>query len=762
MVNVNRFLYFFFLLFLAGCGRNLASSDDRIEYQNSDSLNLIPYPQQIEKREAYFELNSETIIESSDFFKNESKFLKHLLSNTLNDSIKVLNEISNEPNRIQFNQLFTKAVHPEQEEEYELLIDENHIEISAFQPQGMLHGIQTLRQLFITAFQTGEKREKWYLPALTIKDSPKFQHRGLLLDVCRHFFDKEVVKKYLDALSYYKMNVLHLHLTEDQGWRMPIDKYPLLNEISSWRLDSAGNQYGGFYSKDELKELVKYAEERYITIIPEIELPGHSQAALSAYPQFSCTGGPIEVANDWGVFKEIYCAGNDSTFTFIEDILTEVMEIFPSKYIHIGGDEAPKFRWEHCPKCQKRMKDEGLADEHELQSYFIKRIEKFLNDNGRELIGWDEILEGGLSDNAAVQSWRGFEGGMEAARTKHKVIMSPTSHCYLDYGLNSIDLQKIYSFDPIPAELAEEFHSYIIGGEGNMWTEHVPDEANLDSKVFPRIIALAEVLWTYNPNRNFADFYRRLQMHYPHLTATGINYGLETVGAKLSEEINDSGIFIKLEKNLADLDLKYRWNQDENFVDYTSPIKLEKSGELQVQAYKNGEPYGDPIRQNYVTHQALNKKVTYKTAYNQWYVGNGDLNLVDGKTGSIDFHDSAWQGFWGEDVEVIIDLVDPVHFLGLKVNFYQYANSWIFLPQQVEIETSLDGKVWDEHLIRSNGKPIMTNEKSIKTFEFHNDKYMGMYGRYIRLKATNIGKVPAGHEAEGQDAWLFIYEIIVE
>lgn len=757
MVKVNHYLFIFSLLFLGGCGSNSDTANGQVEYQDFDSLNLIPYPQQIEKRDGYFELNKSFTIECDEEFSNEKEFLTVLLSNHFTKSIKVKDEDNS--STILFSKIDPST---ENSEMYELDVSSSQIEIRAVNPQGILHGIQTLRQLFITAFQTGEKREKWYLPALTIKDSPAFEHRGLLLDVCRHFFDKEVVKKYIDALYYYKMNVLHLHLTEDQGWRMPIDKYPLLNEISSWRLDSAGNKYGGFYTKDELKELVDYAEDRYITIIPEIELPGHSQAALAAYPQFSCTGGPIEVVNDWGVFKEIYCAGNDSTFTFIEDILTEVMEIFPSKYIHIGGDEAPKFRWEHCPKCQKRMKDEGLADEHELQSYFIKRIEKFLNDHGRELIGWDEILEGGLSDNAAVQSWRGFEGGMEAARTKHNVIMSPTSHCYLDYGLSSIDLQKIYSFDPIPTELEEAFQSYIIGGEGNMWTEHVPDEAHLDSKVFPRIIALAEVLWTYHPDRNFDDFYRRLQLHYPHLKAVGIKYGLETVGAKLVEEINDSGIFIKLEKNLAYLDLKYRWNQDETYISYTSPIKLEKSGKLHVQAYKNGETYGEPIRQNYVTHQALNKRVTYKTAYNQWYIGNGDLNLVDGKTGSIDFHDGAWQGFWGEDVEVIIDLVDPVHFLGLKVNFYQYANSWIFLPQQVEIETSLDGKVWDEHLIRSNGKPIMTNEKSIKTFEFHNDKYMGMYGRYIRLKATNIGKVPAGHEAEGEDAWLFIDEIIVE
>lgn len=761
MVSAKRFLLVLVVLAMLGCSDDSSQTGDLIEYQQVDSLNLIPYPKQVEKGEGYFELSDGLHIHFNDSLKQEGEYLTNLLSESCDFSIKV-----NIEDKKEIAGIYLNLQHQPNQEAYNLVIDQNSIHITAGFQNGIMRGIQTLRQLFVTAFQTGEKREKWYLPCLSIEDSPQFRHRGLLLDVCRHFFDKEVVKKYIDALAYYKMNVLHLHLTEDQGWRMPIEKYPLLNEISSWRLDSNGNKYGGFYTKAELKELVKYAEERYITIIPEIELPGHAQAALAAYPQFSCNGGPIEVVNDWGVFKEIYCAGNDSTFTFIEDILTEVMEIFPSKYIHIGGDEAPKFRWEHCPKCQKRMKDEGLTNEHELQSYFIKRIERFLNENGRQLIGWDEILEGGLSDHAAVQSWRGFEGGIQAARENHPVIMSPTSHCYLDYSLSSIDLKKIYGFNPIPAELETEFHPFILGGECNMWTEHVPDEANLDSKVFPRMIALAEILWTYNPERDFDDFYRRLQNHHPYLESHNIKYGLETIGATLSEEFTDSGIYIHLDKNLPDLNLKYAWNttKDGDLVDYKQPIPLKKSGMLYVQAYKNNKTYGPAIKQNFSFHKAVNKAVSYSTTYNQWYVGNGDKNLVDGKTGSIDFHDGNWQGFWGENIDVIIDLGEKTEIHQIKANFYQYANSWIFLPKNVEVQLSDDQQIWHSTMNFTNSTVDLSNKQRIS--EIVLSRAVGRRGfpsaRYIRFRATNLGKVPAGHEAEGQDAWLFIDEIRVE
>ena len=741
-----------FIVFLLGCSSSKVEEEEDEVYEDT-YLELIPVPLEISKKEG----ESFWFYSNTTYTYSPGAEANTYLEELLNDHLDIANnsdvsEVNIKIGETEFLNSTSSA------EAFEINTTVHSLEIIGKTEAGLARAFQTIRQLLPVAFHEGYRRNRWKIPVVNIKDAPAFEHRGMLLDVCRHFFDKEVVKEYIDLLAFYKMNTLHFHLTEDQGWRMPIDKYPLLNEISSWRKDSSGELYGGYYTKEELKEIVAFAEDRKITIIPEIELPGHSQAALAAYPQFSCNGGPIEVANDWGVFKEIYCAGNDSTFTFLENVLTEVMEIFPSKYIHIGGDEAPKFRWEHCNKCQKRMKEEGLKDEHELQSYFIQRIEKFLNDNGRELIGWDEILEGGLSPNATVQSWRGFEGGIEAAEAEHRVIMSPTSHCYLDYSLSSIDLEKIYSFDPIPDGLEEEFHQYIIGGECNMWTERVPTRENLDSKVFPRMIGLAEVLWTYNKERDFKEFYQRLQGHYPVLKFWGIKYGFETIGAEIKLEFG-SDVKVLLETNLDNLHLKYKWGNDADWKEYKGSISLE-SGLLQVQAYKNDELYGEPITQNFVQHLALNAEVEYKNAWSEWYAGNKTKNLVDGRIGSFDFRDGNWQGFWGEHLSVTIELPESQDINKVRANFYQYANSWIFKPSQVNLYLGRDGLLWEGEFEKKLGDIDLSNVKSIQEVVFSDINMKDI--KFIKLEARNIGKVPEGHEAAGSDAWIFIDEIIVE
>lgn len=754
-----RFFSFILLFnFLLSC----SNKKDSVQLIDVDNLPLIPYPQELEVSRQFFELNANTTLHTAPVFKTELYDLKNTISKRLTQPLKVSDKVCEANNFLCLKKLSPTDEKPANPEYFELTITEQGITLSAYTNQGLQHGIQTLYQLFVNDFHKKQNRKQWFLPCLTIKDYPQFSHRGLLLDVCRHFYDKDVIKKYIDVLAFYKMNVLHLHLTEDQGWRIPIDKYPKLTEIGAWRLDSHNIKYGGYYSKDELIEIVQYAEKRHITIIPEIEMPGHAQAALAAYPQFSCTGGPIEVVNDWGVFKEIYCAGNDSTYLFIEDILNEVMEIFPSEYIHIGGDEAPKYRWKHCSKCQHKMKEEGLKDEHELQSYFIKRIEKILAINNRKLIGWDEILEGGLTQNATVQSWRGMDGGKIAAESGHKAIMSPTSHCYLDYDLKSIDLKKIYSFDPIPANLAEKAKSNIIGGECNMWTEHVENEKELDRKVFPRMIGLAEVLWTYPKNRKFEEFYLRLQQHYPILDEMKINYGPETTGALLSEIFNSDNIFIALNKNLEDLSLKYFWKNDSTiFQDYLTPIPF-KSGELHVQAFKGNLPYGDELIQTYQHHQALNAKVNYQCNYHEAYAANRDRALTDGKIGSLDFRDGAWQGFWDQNVEIILEIKDIKAMKKVSINFYQYANSWIFFPQKVSVDLSEDKKNWHSLSPIFNSNIDLSNEKSIKSFSFPIDQSVkASYSKYIKIRAEGLDQIPAGHEAAGQPTWLFIDEIIV-
>ena len=344
-------------------------------------------------------------------------------------------------------------------EGYSLRIDDDGVSIEASEEAGAFHALTTLRWMLPP---DSDNEGSWALPHVSISDAPRFEHRGLLLDCCRHFMDPDFVKRAIDLLALHKMNVLHWHLTEDQGWRIEVDAYPELTSTGAWRTEADGSRHGGFYTKDQIREIVAYAADRNITVIPEIELPGHSRAAIAAYPWLSCTGDSLEVPHDWGVFKDIYCAGEDTTFRFLEAVLLEVLELFPSEYIHIGGDEAPKVRWESCPKCQRRIQAEGLHDAHELQSWFITQIGSFLADHGRKLIGWDEILEGGLPDGATVQSWRGMQGGRDAVAMGRDAIMSPTSHCYFDYPVESIDLERVYGFEPEPEGL--EGSGRILGG----------------------------------------------------------------------------------------------------------------------------------------------------------------------------------------------------------------------------------------------------------------------------------------------------------
>lgn len=432
------------------------------------------------------------------------------------------------------------------DEGYQLTVTAHAVTLRAPQARGLFRGVQTLRQLLSSETVNPQadgpaKAAQWLLPCVTISDMPRYRWRGMLLDCGRHFMPKEFVKRYIDLLAYHKMNVFHWHLTEDQGWRIEIKKYPKLTEIGAWRKatrDSeqprdAQGRYGGFYTQDDIREIVAYAKGRHITVVPEIELPGHCRAALASYPELGCTGGPYQVRTEWGVEDDVYCAGNEKTFEFLQDVLGEALELFPSEFIHIGGDEVPKEIWRACPKCQARMKAEGLKNENELQSYFIKRVEKFLNSKGRRLIGWDEILEGGLAPNATVQSWRGMDGAIAASTSGHDVISSPNSHCYLDHAqghaageprwMGFAPLEKTYSFEPTPAQLTPEQAKHILGIEGNMWTEYAPPNL-IDRQVFPRLCAIAEIGWSPREARDIGNFTARMQMHYPRLDALGVKY----------------------------------------------------------------------------------------------------------------------------------------------------------------------------------------------------------------------------------------------
>jgi hexosaminidase len=415
------------------------------------------------------------------------------------------------------------------EEAYRLSIQTDGVRLEASSQAGLFYGAQTLRQL-LPVDAEGDIE----LPCLHIEDAPRFAWRGLHLDVCRHFFDVDFIKRYLDWMALYKYNVFHWHLTEDQGWRLAVDKYPKLAETSAWRTEKDGSRHGGFYRPEQVREVVEYARRLHITVVPEIELPGHAQAAVAAYPQYACAAGPFEVVNEWGVFDEVFCAGNDATFAFLEDVFAEVLALFPGDYVHIGGDECPKTRWKECPKCQQRMRDEGLKNEEELQSYFVRHFASWLAARGKKPIGWDEILEGGLAKEAAVMSWRGEEGGIKAANAGHDVVMAPESHVYFDRrhyddederGRLSVNtLENVYSYEPIPRELEAGKEGHVLGSQGTMWTEGTIEDDEVAYMVYPRACALAEVVWSAKEARDWDSFKERLRVHGARLEAMGIEF----------------------------------------------------------------------------------------------------------------------------------------------------------------------------------------------------------------------------------------------
>ena len=520
----------FFLICPVFAGLSLTCPSHQVFANNRANFDLIPKPTHLEPRNGHFQISDKTYIATRSA-SNEILQLSDYLSERINESTgfhpKVVVQSLRKKRKHAVHLILDESLSRWGNEGYILNISKKHVVLKAPKPAGIFYGIQTLCQLMNECEGNPCK-----IPGVEIKDKPAFQWRGMLLDCCRHFMTVDFVKRYIDLLAYHKMNVFHWHLTEDQGWRIEIKKYPLLTQIGAWRNEN-GTRYGGFYSQEEIKDIVAYAKNRYVNIVPEIDIPGHTIAALAAYPQYSCTGKPMAVESDWGVFKDVLCPGKEETFEFIENILTEICELFPSPYIHIGGDEVPKYNWERCPDCQKRIKDEGLEDEHELQGYFTKRIEQFLLSKGRQIIGWDEILEGGVSKTAVVQSWRGMDGAKTAASHGNYVISSPWEPVYFycpqvpeevktgSTTINSID--KVFEFKPLPDELTPDQAKYIMGGECCMWCEYTY-QFEVDRQMFPRLCAFSEALWTSSDSRDFTEFSKRLKSHYKRLDALDVDY----------------------------------------------------------------------------------------------------------------------------------------------------------------------------------------------------------------------------------------------
>ncbi|MBD1432908.1 family 20 glycosylhydrolase [Sphingobacterium sp. DN00404] len=520
---------FYFLVFIFFCFKVGAQESDQ-------QLSLIPQPLQMEQHAGYFKLDRNVTVKAdgtdAELDKLADLFLQGVYDRT---GLSLKKGKSDEKGK---SILFEMVPDTLGNEGYRLSVTDKELVVQAAKANGIFYGIQTIYQLLPT-----DQRKSILLPSLSIVDKPRFGWRGLMLDVGRYFYSVEYVKKFIDYLSMHKLNVFHWHLTEDHGWRIAIKKYPRLTEVGAWRSGTNfqpgnnidHNPHGGFYTQEEIKEVVAYAKDRYVTVVPEIELPGHSLAALAAYPDLSCTGGPFQIPEKWGIQEDIYCAGKEEVFVFLENVLAEVFELFPSEIIHIGGDEAPKKRWSACPHCQKRIKEEGLKDEHELQSYFITRVERFLNSKGRKIIGWDEILEGGLAPNAAVMSWRGTKGGIAAAKMGHPVVMTPTSHMYFDYFQGEpylepyaiwghVPLRKVYGYEPVPEELTIEEQKYILGVQGNLWSEFIHSPEMNEYMTYPRGAALAEIAWSNAERKDWEDFKRRLEEQYNRYEQKGINY----------------------------------------------------------------------------------------------------------------------------------------------------------------------------------------------------------------------------------------------
>jgi len=589
-------------------------------------------------------------------------------------------------------------------ESYTLSVTPQQILIRATSGAGLFYGVQTLLQL---AQPSGAG--SYSIASVEIEDTPRFAYRGLMLDVSRHFSTKEFIKKQIDALAYYKINRLHLHLTDAAGWRLEIKKYPLLTEFAAWRTDPTWKQwwnggrkyvrfdapgaYGGYYTQDDIREILEYARQHYITVIPEIEMPSHSEEVLAAYPQLSCSGEPYKNSD--------FCVGNEETFTFLENVLTEVMELFPSEYIHVGGDEAGKSAWKTCPKCQKRMKDEHLANVDELQSYLIHRIEKFLNNHGRHLLGWDEILQGGIAPNATVMSWRGEEGGIAAVTSGHRAIMTPGAYCYLDSYQDApysqpeaiggyLPLKKVYSYNPVPASLTAEQAKLVYGVQGNLWVEYIPTPEHVEYMIYPRILALAETAWSAPERKSWPDFHTRALSAVADLQAKGYH-----------------------------------------------PFDLKK------------EIGSRPESLQPVSHLALGKKVIYNSPYSSHYPAQGNTALTDGIRGDWTYGDGSWQGFISDNrLDVTIDMEKETSIHSVTAAFMQVVGAEVFLPETVVISISDDGTHFTElrkqHFEVSKETPI----------RFTDISWQGeAKGRYVRYQAQ------AGSEFGG---WIFTDEIIVK
>ena len=631
-------------------------------------------------------------------------------------------------------------------EGYQLDVTPGGIDLRAGSPDGLFYGMQTLRQLYAG----GE------VPCVSIRDNPRFGYRGLHLDVSRHFFSKEEVMKLLDVMSFYKLNTLHMHLTDAGGWRIEIDKYPKLTSETAFRTESDWRKwwdgrdrkylpegtpgaYGGYYTKEDIREIVKHAASKHINIIPEIEFPGHSEEVLMAYPELSCSGKPYQNGD--------FCIGNEKSFTFMEDVLAEVIDLFPSEYIHVGGDEAGKSAWKKCPKCQALMKEKGMKSVDELQSYMIHRAEEFLISKERKLIGWDEILEGGLAPEATVMSWRGEDGGIKSARMGHDVVMTPGNYMYLDfyqadpktqpYAIGGYTpIKKVYSYDPVPADsLSAEECRHILGVQANTWTEYIQTPEHLEYMMFPRALAVAEIGWTPQELRTWEDFKPRMNAHISKLQGMGIRTFTLSDELEVTMQVDTAGREIEVILDAEKYPAEIRYTTDGSVpvassALYAGPITVQDSAHIKAAIFRDGVLQGTPTEKKVDYHRAINKPIHYNSKLYEGYMAGGTNALLDGYRGGLTYLDGRWQGYL-DDLDCVIDMEEETDIHKVSIRFMQLIGPGVFQPGQVELLTSEDGENFISRGIVPTTVPADDPDLLFQEYTFDGN----WKTRYIRLKA---------------------------
>lgn len=747
------------------------------------TVNIIPEPVSLTVQEGTFAINHNTSVvfnkNSADLqhaAKFFNSFINHVSGLNLSQNVRRNNEII----------LEIKKTAKIGDEGYLLDVTPHTIRIVANTKAGIVYGMQTIIQT-LPQIRTNAILE---VPCMKVMDYPQFKWRGMHLDVCRHFFSPDMIKEYIDLLSEYKFNTFHWHLTDDQGWRIQIKKYPKLTSVGAWRADRRGipwresqptqpgepSTYGGYYTQDQIRDIVRYASERNITIVPEIEMPGHSAASIASYPYLSCTQQPQPTVTGGVYPKNVqsnYCPANDSVFIFLENVLKEVMDLFPSKYIHIGGDEVDKTPWENDPKCQALIKKLDLKNEEGLQSYFIRRIEKFLIAHHRKLIGWDEILEGGLAPEATVMSWRGESGGIQAAKMHHDVVMTPGTPLYFDHyqagpageplaigGFNS--LKMVYDYYPVPPELDSSQAKYVLGAQANVWTEFISTREHLEYMVLPRMLALSEVLWTPRSEKNYDNFFKRLQKQFVAFDEKGIHYckGNFTVAIKPTPQ--NGQLLVTLSSEIPDGQIYYTidgTDPDATSIKYNGPVKIDSSLTLKAVIVVNGQVMGvKPAQQKFVMDKAVGKNVTYTNPVSRYYPADGPNTLTDGVRGT-EAVNKFWHGLQGKDLIATIDLGSETSIQQIAIGCLQRYSDWIFLPQSVTFEISNDGSNFTN--LGTVKNTVSPDEKApvIKDFSL---SFPSQKARYVRVTAKNLGTCPPGHPGEGKPAWVFADEIMVQ